>query len=283
MTSSANNSSARRLRAPIALLTALLTLQGAFWWHTRQIMPEMGIVPEVPGERTVKALSFGDDEAFFRLLGLTLQNSGDTFGRFTALYKYDFNKLYHWFHLLDKLDARSDYLPSMATYYFSLTQNRDDVHYMVDYLEEYTEGRSKEKWWWVTQASYLADHKLNDTARALKIAERLQGVQGIPMWAQQLPAFIHEKRGEFDQALAIIQEILKDPSQYSQGELNFMKYFIGERLGKMDKVKAELERIQAEKDRMKAAGKLDPRPIMLPSAAGAPLFGDTPTEPPPIR
>ncbi|MEJ0010471.1 MAG: hypothetical protein WDN72_08230 [Alphaproteobacteria bacterium] len=163
---------------------------GASWNHTRHIMPEMGIVPEVPGERTVRALSFGDDEAFFRLLALSIQNSGDTFGRFTALYKYDYNKLYHWLHLLDGLDNESDYLPSMASYYFSQTQNIEDEHYIVDYLDEYTEGRAKEKWWWVTQAAYLANHKMHDTDRALKLAERLQGVKGIPIWAQQLPAFI---------------------------------------------------------------------------------------------
>lgn len=274
MISSANSSSPfadRRLRAPIALLVALLVLQGASWNHTRHIMPEMGIVPEVPGERTVRALSFGDDEAFFRLLALSIQNSGDTFGRFTALYKYDYNKLYHWLHLLDGLDNESDYLPSMASYYFSQTQNIEDEHYIVDYLDEYTEGRAKEKWWWVTQAAYLANHKMHDTDRALKLAERLQGVKGIPIWAQQLPAFIHEQRGEYGEAMSIIRTILDDPSQYSQGELNFMKYFIGERLGKIKEVQAEIARIQAEKDAEKKAGKPDVPAVPLPSAAGEPL------------
>lgn len=255
----------------LAVLGLVLALggQGAFWSHTRVIMPEMGIVPAVPGERTVRALSFGDEQAFFRLLALNIQNSGDTFGRFTALYKYDFNKLYHWFHLLDGLDNQSNYLPSMATYYFSQSQNRDDVRYIVDYLDEYTEGRAKEKWWWIAQASYLASHKLNDDDRALALAERLRGVKGIPLWAQQLAAFEHEKRGEYGDALAIIQEILKDPSQYSQGELNFMKYFIDERLGKLKEVDAELKQIQAEKDRDRAAGK----PDVVPNEAPPPDVG----------
>jgi len=247
----------RSMQAAVFALLLCLGGQGAFWAHSRGIMPEMGIVPAVPGDRTVRALSFGDEQAFFRLLALNIQNSGDTFGRFTALYKYDFNKLYHWFHLLDGLDNESNYLPSMATYYFSQSQNRDDVRYIVDYLDEYTEGRAKEKWWWVAQASYLASHKMKDDDRALALAERLRGVKGIPLWAQQLAAFEHEKRGEFGDALAIIQEILKDPSQYSQGELNFMKYFIDERLGKLDEVQGELKQIQAEKDKEKAEGKPD--------------------------
>src|ERR1700760_469608 len=82
------------MRVAMAVMTLFVAAQGAFWWHTRDIQPEIGIVPDVPGERTVRALSFGDEEAFFRLYALNIQNSGDTFGRFTALYKYDFNKLY---------------------------------------------------------------------------------------------------------------------------------------------------------------------------------------------
>jgi tetratricopeptide (TPR) repeat protein len=244
----------RAMQRAVLFFAICVIGQASFWQKTHTILPEMGIVPAVPGERTVRALSFGDEEAFFRLLALNIQNSGDTFGRFTALYKYDFNKLYHWFHLLDELDNTSNYLPSMATYYFSQTQNRDDVRYIVDYLDEHTIGRAQEKWWWVAQASYLAEHKLNDSKRALDLAERLRGIKGIPMWAQQLAAFVHEKRGEFDEALGIIQEILKDPDQYSQGELNFMKYFIGERLGKMKEVEGELKKIQAIKDKRRAQG-----------------------------
>ena len=250
------------------MLVALvfLLLQGGFWHHTRQIMPETGIVPEVPGEQTVRALALGDEQTFFRVLGLRIQNSGDTFGRFTALYKYDYNKLYHWFHLLGSLDSQSDYLATLASYYFSQTQNAADVRFMVDYLDEFTENRAREKWWWVAQASYLANHKMGDTTRALQLAERLRGVKGIPMWAQQLPAFIHEQRGEFGAALGIIEEILKDPSQYSQGELNFMRYFIGERLGKLEEMKKELDRIQREKDELTKKG------IVPPPAESPPPF-----------
>lgn len=247
----------RAMQAALAALLLALGGQIAFWNHTRAIMPEMGIVPAVPGERTVRALSFGDEEAFFRLLALNIQSSGDTFGRFTALYKYDFNKLYHWFRLLDGLDNQSNYLPSMATYYFSQTQNPNDVRYLVDYLDEYTLGREKEKWWWVTQASYLAGHKMKDSNRALELAERLRGVKGIPLWAQQQAAFVYEGRGEYGEALDIIQEILKDPDQYSQGELNFMKYFIEERLGKMKEMDEALKAIQAKKDKDRAEGKPD--------------------------
>jgi len=235
-----------QLRLPILAFVLALALQAGFWYKTRDLMPEMKVVPDVPGEATVKALSLGDEEAFFRLLALKVQNAGDTFGRFTALYKYDFNRLYHWFKLLDTLDNRSDYIPTMATYYFSQTQHRPDVRYIVDYLVEHGEGRVKEKWWWIVQAVYLSNHKLADKDRALQIANMLKGVTGIPLWAQQMPAFIHEQRGEMAEAAAIIESILKDEKNFTQGELNFMYYFLKDRTNQLDRLKGQLEAVQKQ-------------------------------------
>lgn len=259
----------RGMRLAILLLGVFVLLQTIFWVHTRQVMPEMGIVPDVPGERALSALTFGDEEVFFRLLALNIQNSGDTFGRFTALYKYDYKKLYHWFRLLDGLNNQSNYIPSMASYYFSQTQNPADLRYLVDYLDEYSRGRTKEKWWWVVQGVYLAQHRLGDTDRALKLANTLQGVRGIPLWAQQLPAFLHEERGEFGAALKIMESIMQHPEDYNQSELNFMRYFIDERLHRMEEVEGELKRIQAEKDALKARGVPEPAPIGPPPDVGS--------------
>jgi hypothetical protein len=260
------------MRLAITVFTVLLALQVAFWYNTREIRPEMDIVPAVPGERTVHALSFGDTEAFFRLHALGIQNAGDTFGRFTALYKYDFKKLGAWFHLLDTLNNQSNYLPALGSYYFSQSQNPSDVRYIVAYLDQYTRGREKEKWWWVVQASYLAQHKMGDLDLALALAKRLEGIRGIPIWAQQLPAFIHEQRGEFDDAAAIIDGVLKHPEEFNQGELNFMRHFVDERIGRLDKVKKELDAIQKFKDEQKAKGVPDVVPMGPPPDVGAPTM-----------
>lgn len=236
------------MRIAIGLFAILLMLQGAFWYRTYEIVPDMGIVPDVPSEATLKALGFGDDQFMFRLRALELQNAGDTFGRFTALYRYDFNKLYHWFTLLGTLDDRSNYLPSMATYYYSQTQRKNDVRYIVDYLDEFSKGREQDKWWWTVQAAYLANHKMRDLDRAVAIASRLRDVRGIPLWAQQFPAFLYEEKGEFGSALAIIQNILENEERFSQTELNFMRYFASERLQRLDEIDDVLKSI--DKDRI---------------------------------
>ena len=85
-----------------------------------------------------------------------------------------------------------------------------------------------------------------------------------------MPAFIHEKRGEFGEALAIIEEIAKHPENYTQGELNFMRYFVDERLGRLDAVKSEFEQIQKTKDELKAKGIKEPEIMGPPDDVGAP-------------
>ena len=226
------------------LLLVVLGFQVAFWVETRQIQPEMGIVPDVPGRVAMHALTFGDDEFFFRSFAFDLQNSGDTFGRFTALRYYDFNKLYHWFNLLDELDPHSNMLPSMASYYFSQTQNGADVRYMADYLYTHAVRDVPHKWWWLLQAIYLSVHKLNDMDMAIKVAKPLQD-NAVPVWARQMTAVVYEKRGEMDDALRIIETIKDNVKDISDTDLKYMTYFVKERINKLDKdkkvVKAKLK------------------------------------------
>lgn len=235
------------MRGTVALFVVILSMQIAFWYKTREILPDMSIVPDVPGQETVQALSLGDEQFFFRLLGLQIQNAGDTFGRFTALYKYDYNKLYHWFRLLDTLDNKSNYIPAMATYYFSQTQHTEDVKYIVDYLVEYVSDRVEMKWWWLVQAIYLANHKLEDKDLALKIANSLSADKNIPVWVKQMPAFIYEQKGEFDSALKIIDQVVAHSDSLKQGDINFINTFVKERLGKLEEAEKTMKIMMEKK------------------------------------
>lgn len=216
------------------VITCLFLAQLVFWQHTHRILPDMAIVPEVPGKEVVKALSLGDEQFYFRYLALNLQNAGDTYGRFTPLKDYNYKKLSKWLYLLDSLDNMSDYLPSLATYYYSQTQNTPDVRYMVDYLYDYAKDRPEKKWWWLIQAIYLANHKLEDKDLALKIAQPLLDAQGIPLWARHFSAFLYEQKGEMQDALYVIEHVLKgyEKQTLSREDFNFMKYFVEERLKK---------------------------------------------------
>lgn len=218
------------------LFVLVLACQVAFWQSTKDNRPDLGIVPEVPGKQVVEALSFGDKQFYFRVLAHTIQNAGDTYGRFTSLRYYDFSKLYLWFKLLDGLDARSDMIPSMATYYFSQTQNTADVRYIVDYLYEHASADVPHKWWWLLQSIYLAMHRLEDKDLALKVAKPMVN-DGVPVWAQQMVAVVHEKRGEMEAAYDIMETIRQNAKNIPDKDLNYMVYFVKERLNKLEESK----------------------------------------------
>jgi hypothetical protein len=227
-------------------LYVFLVAQIILWTQTKSYKPNLAIVPDVPSELAIKALSLGDEQFYFRTLAFQLQNAGDTFGRFTALKDYNYNQLYHWFTLLDTLDNKSHFVPSLAAYYYSQTQNTPDVKYVTQYLEETSERDLYNKWWWMGQAVYLANHKLKDKDWALELAYKLASTprDDIPLWAKQMPAFIHEQRGEEEQALNIIAGILNNVDKIDQGELNFMSYFVNERLKKLVEDHPELKRLK---------------------------------------
>lgn len=214
-------------------LALFACLQVGYWAETRGIRPDLGVVPDVPGRAAAQALAFGDNQFYFRVLAFMLQNAGDSFGRFTALRYYDFNKLYHWFTLLDEMDSRSHMIPSMATYYFAQTQNTADVRYVVDYLYEHSVRDIEHKWWWLMQSIYLAMHKLEDNDLALKVARPLVNPK-VPIFAQHMAAIVHEKRGEMEDALAIMDSIARNAEQIPEADLKYMTYFVQERLEKLD-------------------------------------------------
>ena len=207
------------------------------WKGTRKIKPDMSIVPNVPTLVAVKALSFGDEQFYFRTRAYVLQNAGDTFGRSTSLKDYDYKKLYQWWVLLDALDADSNFVPPMVSYYYGATpEYKRDIPYVVDYLEQHADRDPAAKWWWYSQAIYHAKYKMEDLDRALAIADKLANIPEdvvAPLWVRQMKAFIYEQRGEFNEACDIIINILEHYEGLKQGELNFMMHFVEERLAKM--------------------------------------------------
>jgi len=210
-----------------------LLVQVMFWSKTWYIVPDMEVVAPVPGQSEARALAFGDEQLYFRWHAFNIQNTGWTYGRSTPLREFDYQKVYHWFKLLDTMDDTSNFVPALASYYYSRTDKLSDVRYLVAYLHEYAGHRLAAKWWWQAQAVHLADHKLNDRDLALEMALPLQKLQGIPIIIRQMPAFIYERRGEMSEARHVMEEIKAD-TKLSDGELNFITYFIEQRLAKRD-------------------------------------------------
>lgn len=203
------------------------------WNEGRNIKPQLTVVPKISSKVTVKALSFGDPQLYYRILGFAIQNAGDSFGRFTSLKEYDYKTLSQWFYLLDSLDSKSDFIPSVAGYYYSQTPNKEDVRYVVDYLNDHGSKNFEEKWWWIFQATYLATHKLNDIPLAKEIGHKLQHApKGAPTWVRFFPVILLTKEGDKEQAFKLMRLIVSHLDELSDSERRFVEFFVKERLAK---------------------------------------------------
>lgn len=247
MTSEGNNSEANmknfskknKIRIIFICFILCVVCQIIFWKYTESIKPNLGIVPEVQTLGTIKALSFGDEQFYFRLKGLRLQNAGDTFGRFSPLKDYDYKKLTEWFKLLDNLDSKSNYIPSLAAYYYVMTQNTKDLIYIISYLEQYADRDPQTKWWWYYQAMSIANNIYKDKDLAIRLAVKLKNnsPDDAPLWTKQMLALLLADKGENCEAIKIITSIIEDyegkDKKISNEELNFMKFFIEQKIKKL--------------------------------------------------
>jgi len=232
----------RTVRGYPSVLMVFLLLQGGFWYLTHQRVPDMTIVPTPPGKATLDVLAFGDGEFLFRSMAFIMGNAGDTFGRTTPLYKYDLDKVHRWFSLLDNYNRESNLLPSLAAYYYSQTQRREEARHMVYYLKEHALADIGKNWWWLVQATYIALHRVEDSDLALEVATPLANAPGVPVAMQQLPALVHEQRGEFGDALYIMEGILDSEQEIPESDLRYMNYFIDERINKLDELDEKARR-----------------------------------------
>ena len=225
------------------LFIATFICQILFWKKTENIKPQFDIVPPAPSKYLISAISLGDNEFLFRILATRLQNSGDVFAGFLALKDYDYLRIYHWMTALDTLNDKSNLVPALASYYYAQTQNKPDTVYLVNYLDEHSSKDIDANWWWMWQASDIAKNTLTDNDRALELAYKLSKnkAENAPIWTRELPAFLHEEMGDGCMAFGVITKLIKESEsgerQIKPEEMNFMRYFINERLAKLKKQK----------------------------------------------
>ncbi len=110
-------------------------------------------IDKVPSSKQAQLLSFGDEQFYFRTSALKVQNFSHHFGDFTALVDYNYDKLIQWFEMLDRLDGRSNLVPSFASYYYSQTPNKEQLRKIVNYIENRSKNLES-SWWWRMQAVF---------------------------------------------------------------------------------------------------------------------------------
>lgn len=177
----------------------------------------------------------GDPELSYRALALMLQNLGDVGVDTTPLKGYNYERLGRWFFLLDSLDPFSDHVPMIAAYYFGATRIPNDAAVVADYLGKVGQATAGEKWRWLAQAAYLAQHRMNNLDLALSFAYKLSrmGQAGVdmPQWARQMPAFILRTKGDKEAARQLMKNMLVTEKSAHPAEINFMQSYLIDELG----------------------------------------------------
>jgi hypothetical protein len=216
-----------------ALFILALCVHVVAWAQLREVRARWLNVPPVPSTFSASAFALADNQFAYRMTGLMLQNLGDSGGRVTAFRDYDYERLIQWFHLTEKLDFRSDFIPRLAAYYFSAVDDPQKLSLLADYLYEAGNSTEGDKWQWLAQAIYLKRYKANDLETAYQWSLELANMDkpGIPIWTKQMPAFIKNAEGDKQAAYDILVSILKSgQGKMPREEINAMTDYICTRI-----------------------------------------------------
>lgn len=216
-------------------IIAALVLNAALWLGSRHVYPRWAAVPPAPGFGGAMVMTLGDASLSYRIGGLTMQSLGDGGGKSTALKDYDYASLGKWFHLLHQLDPASNHVPLVAAYYFGATSVPKDLAVVVDYLATIGQVPIGNKWRWLAQAIYLARYRMHDLPLALDLSYKLARMQPVgdrlPIWAQQMPAFILKEQGDKEAARAIAEGVLQGGEKLHPAEVTYLKAYMVDTLG----------------------------------------------------
>lgn len=215
-------------RLPVIFLTALL-LQGALWFHFRDVRARWLNVPPVISDVSAGVSGLGDSQLSYRFYGVMLQNMGDTGGQTTALSFYDYEKLSGWFFLMDRLDPYGTFMPFLASFYYGGVDDPNRLRHVTTYLATIGQRPGDERWRWLARAVYLARFKIKDLPWAYDLSLKLAALpeEGQPLWTRQMPAFIKNAQGNKKESLAIMLEILKSSANTAHpNEINHTMDYI---------------------------------------------------------
>lgn len=212
-----------------AVFTGILLLNIGFWLKARTVIPKWDNVPPVPKEGTLAISGLGDSQVAYRMTGYFLQNLGNTGGYFEPLESYDYSAIEQWLLAARSLDARSNYVPFLAAYYFGAVDSHPDkISHIVNYLVEAGQDPYPQKWRWLAQAVYLARYQEKNLDKALRLANLLASLKtDTAPWARQMPAFVHLQMGNKKAAYELMMRMLvSEADKMDPAEVNYMKDFI---------------------------------------------------------
>ncbi|MCB1651709.1 MAG: hypothetical protein KDI46_06630 [Alphaproteobacteria bacterium] len=219
------------------LLAMAVLCNSLLWLSVRTSRERWLNIPPAPSVLGASLSGLGDRGLAYRVLGLGVQNFGDTGGRVISFKDFNYEELGRWMMLENSFDPHSDFMPMLAAYVYGGTSETSKLGPLVDYLEVAGDAEGENKWRWLAQAVFLARHKMKDYERAYGLAQKLAGMYkpGMPSWVLQMPAFVQNNRGAKEDALALMLSILdSEGDKLNPNEVNAMLAYICDQILKPD-------------------------------------------------
>lgn len=215
------------------VLIFFLILNIGFWFNTRNMHPIWGNVPPAPGKVAGAGMGLGDHQLAYRITGMMLQNLGNMNGKTHNLKEYNYDHLGDWLMFADTMDPVSNFIPTLAAYYFGGVSPPKDLMPLINYLVKVGHYPQEQKWRWLAQAAYLARYSQNDINLSLELANQLASLprDDLPLWAKQMPIIIMNAKGDKNAAYAILMGTLTSGlDTLSPTEIAFMRNYICEEI-----------------------------------------------------
>lgn len=209
----------------------LLVLHGGLGWVLHNQRPKLGVLPPLPTESAIQAMSFGDQQFLYRSLVMQIQNAGDTGGRFTPMSQYNITEVVQWLTVLQKLDRNSSHYTALAARYFSLDENPQRIKSLISFIDGDVDRAPDRKWYWQTQAVAMANSKLKDANYALELSRKLNTFKDfLPSgyaWVLQMEPVLLADLGRSQEAREVMGQVVRDYGvRMTETEMNWTNGFL---------------------------------------------------------
>ena len=220
----------RRRASPFLLLTVLICAiaHGGFAWGNRDRKPDLSIIDPPPGELEREAIAFGDHQFLYRAFVLELQNAGDTGGRSTPLGDYNYDYVVGWLRNLERLDPCAIHHDLLATRLYAWGRESDVLRKLIDFIDSDVASCPQRKWYWLTQAIAMANHRLNDRPYGLMLARKLAAydLPDMPGWIFLYPAVLLADMGQNEEALSEMEAVRRTRgAMMTPEDVNYLNHF----------------------------------------------------------
>ncbi len=220
----------RKTRAipPAIILLLIAAIVGQIAYNNTQVRHTATFTPltEPLSEVQYQLLSMGSTRLITHLLTLKLQLHDNQKGKHYNYHYLDYDVLAKRLTLLQKMNTQTDYPALLAARVFVNTSNQQQLHSISQTVIKLFQYNPEKNWRWLAEMTILAKYHLKDLPLALSMAKLLSAQpksSNIPAWARDLEFLMLEEMNQYDAAIYIVEQNLKDTQDLSNDEIRFLQ------------------------------------------------------------